>query len=209
MLNSRRCAHSQKAKADNKYFAAMRANEQLKGENAVLEKVALKQTVAIEKLNEDGKSVMARFGALEKEVSSYDKANAAYKSSVADLTRANADLANRLASSARQLADLQGMLRERNGEVEAQTLARSKAEETANRTSKELERTTSKLNAAKTGTIQSAEVAELKSFNEDLTVRWSLVSASVVVMAVLTQKDGRHRKCSNATRANNASRPTP
>lgn len=43
---------AQKSKADNKYFAAMRAKEALLGENQVLTKAAERQTKAIEALND-------------------------------------------------------------------------------------------------------------------------------------------------------------
>lgn len=202
LLTQKTCV--QKAKADNKYFAAMRTNEALKGENVLLEKVTQKQSATIEKLSDELKAATSRLTTLEREVSAHERSVNAHKAKVAGLTSANDELSGRAKGGERQLQDVRDLLAERTRQYEAEVAARNRAEEQSTRASKELERTSSKLDAVKSGTAETAEVSDLKDFNENLTVGPHLVRWTAFPIADPEVR----RNCSNAGRASSASRAT-
>ncbi|KNZ64509.1 hypothetical protein VP01_1020g3 [Puccinia sorghi] len=160
----------EKAKADNRYFSAMRANETLKSQTAVLEKMAEKQTVTISKMSDELRAVSARLTSAEKEITIHQKMVEAHKLKTTELSIENADLIARCSQHDQKVMELSNLLRDRTTQAEAESSARKTAEENVINLEKEIQR--SKLAGSNgRGGLEPAEVAELRSFNDDLTVR--------------------------------------
>jgi len=158
----------EKAKADNRYFSAMRANETLKSQTAVLEKMAEKQTVTISKMSDELRAVSARLTSAEKEITIHQKMVEAHKTKTTELSIENADLIARCSQHDQKVMELSNLLRDRTTQAEAESSARKTAEENVINLEKEIQR--SKLAGSNgRGGLEPAEVAELRSFNDDLT----------------------------------------
>ncbi|PLW06217.1 hypothetical protein PCASD_23803 [Puccinia coronata f. sp. avenae] len=166
----------EKAKADNRYFSAMRANETLKSQTAVLEKMAEKQTVTISKMSDELRAVSARLTSAEKEITIHQKTVEAYKTKTTELSIENADLIARCSQHDQKVIELSTLLRDRTTQAETESSARKSAEESVMNLEKEIQR--AKLAGSNgRGGLEPAEVAELRSFNDDLTVRISFIRA--------------------------------
>ncbi|KAI7945495.1 hypothetical protein MJO29_011883 [Puccinia striiformis f. sp. tritici] len=160
----------EKAKADNRYFSAMRANEALKSQTAVLEKMAEKQTVTISKMSDELRAVSARLTSAEREITIHQKMVEAHKTKTTELSIENADLIARCSQHDQKVIELSTLLRDRTAQAETEASARRTAEENVINLEKEIQR--SKLAGTNgRGGLEPAEVAELRSFNDDLTVR--------------------------------------
>ncbi|OAV96668.1 hypothetical protein, variant [Puccinia triticina 1-1 BBBD Race 1] len=158
----------EKAKADNRYFSAMRANETLKSQTAVLEKMAEKQTVTISKISDELRAVSARLTSAEKEITIHQKMAEAHKTKTTELSIENADLITRCSQHDQKVIELSALLRDRTAQAETEASARRTAEESVMNLEKEIQR--SKLTGSNgRGGLEPAEVAELRSFNDDLT----------------------------------------
>lgn len=161
----------EKAKADNRYFSAMRANETLKSQTAVLEKMAEKQTATISKMSDELRSVSARLNSAEKEITIHRKMVETHKAKVSELSIENAHLSARCSQHDQKMNELNGLLRDRTAQTETETAARKTAELNVISLEKELQKSKAILqhNSNGQGGVGSTEVAELKSFNDDLT----------------------------------------
>ncbi|KAH9455085.1 hypothetical protein Pst134EA_022561 [Puccinia striiformis f. sp. tritici] len=158
----------EKAKADNRYFSAMRANEALKSQTAVLEKMAEKQTVTISKMSDELRAVSARLTSAEREITIHQKMVEAHKTKTTELSIENADLIARCSQHDQKVIELSTLLRDRTAQAETEASARRTAEENVINLEKEIQR--SKLAGTNgRGGLEPAEVAELRSFNDDLT----------------------------------------
>lgn len=109
--------------------------------------------------------------------------------------------------------EMAALLRDRTTQVEAEAAGRRTAEENVITLERELNKANAKLSSPMAA--ESGEVAELKSFNEDLTV--SLRSLSdmregriplSIPLFFLKHNLAPFRKCSNVTHVNNASSHT-
>ncbi|MBW0476096.1 hypothetical protein O181_015811 [Austropuccinia psidii MF-1] len=160
----------EKAKADNRYFSAMRANEALKSQTAVLEKMAEKQTVTISKMSDELRAVSTRLTAAEREITIHQKVVEAHKQKIAEISIENADLSARCSQHDQKMSEVGVLLQERTSQIEIEASARRTAEESAQNLEKELQKAKARLlNKEGREGLDSAEVTELKSFNEDLT----------------------------------------
>lgn len=160
----------EKAKADNRYFSAMRANETLKTQSAVLEKMAEKQTLTISKLNDELRAISSRLTSAEKEITIHQKVLSSHKTRISELSIANEDLSNRTALHDTKMNDVMILLREKTVQVEEEAASRRKAEENLIGLERELSKMKTR-NGGMTGMggEANAEISELKSFNDDLT----------------------------------------
>ncbi|EGG10527.1 uncharacterized protein MELLADRAFT_115459 [Melampsora larici-populina 98AG31] len=162
----------EKAKADNRYFSAMRANETLKTQSAVLEKMAEKQTTTISKLNDELRAISSRLTSAEKEITIHQKVLSSHKTKISELSIENEDLSNRAALHDTKMNDVMNLLRERTAQVEEEAASRRKAEENLIGLERELSKMKSRNGMSGTvgmGESSNVEIEELKSFNDDLT----------------------------------------
>ncbi|KAH9810216.1 hypothetical protein DFH28DRAFT_1065038 [Melampsora americana] len=159
----------EKAKADNRYFSAMRANETLKTQSAVLEKMAEKQTSTISKLNDELRAISSRLTSAEKEITIHQKVSISHKSKISELSIENEDLSNRAALHDTKMNDVMILLRERTAQVEEEAASRRKAEENLIGLERELTRMKTRNGTSGPAGEASGEIEELKSFNDDLT----------------------------------------
>lgn len=114
------------------------------------------------------------------------------------MTASNEDASVRSKATEKQLHDARELLADRTRQHEAEAAARQKAEEQAARATKELDRANAKLGAVKSGTAQSVEMTELKSYNEDLTVRpASAHRAAPVADALISMVAQKMLKCNS------------
>lgn len=161
----------EKAKADNRYFSAMRANETLKSQTVVLEKMAEKQTTTISKISDELRTVSARLTSAEREITLHQKMAEAHKTKVSELSIENADLFARCSLHDQKMNEMAALVRDRTTQAEKEVAARKVAEENVLNLEKEVQKSQSLLQQGSHGKggMDSAEVVELKSFNEDLT----------------------------------------
>ncbi|KAH8920247.1 BRE1-domain-containing protein [Atractiella rhizophila] len=83
---------TEKAKADNRYFAAMRAKEALQGENQVLNRLTDKQQKAVESTLESNKTISASLTNIEQELNQQRVAYRTLQSRFEELTLQSQDL---------------------------------------------------------------------------------------------------------------------
>ncbi|CAH7670764.1 hypothetical protein PPACK8108_LOCUS5498 [Phakopsora pachyrhizi] len=163
-------AVQEKAKADNRYFSAMRLNETMRAQTSALEKMAEKQTATISKISDELRAVTARLTAAEKEITMYQKLVETLRSKISELTVENTDLSARCSQHDQKMGEVVIVLKDRSTQIENEAAARRKAEENMASMEKELGKLKTKLQSTEgVKSMDSAEVVELKSFNEDLT----------------------------------------
>ncbi|POW01313.1 hypothetical protein PSHT_12600 [Puccinia striiformis] len=122
----------------------------------------------ISKMSDELRAVSARLTSAEREITIHQKMVEAHKTKTTELSIENADLIARCSQHDQKVIELSTLLRDRTAQAETEASARRTAEENVINLEKEIQR--SKLAGTNgRGGLEPAEVAELRSFNDDLT----------------------------------------
>lgn len=167
---------TEKAKADNRYFAAMRQKDATVAENAVLVRLSEKQAKAIEAANELHASLSAQVASVEKEVTLHQNAVRAHRDKIAELQRENHELAQRHQSTVKVVNEQNVIAAERLGLLETERANSKRLEEQNAKLEREIASAKAAAAAAATAAAPStsstsadpAQVRELREHNADL-----------------------------------------
>ena len=120
---------TEKAKADNKYFAAMRAKDALEVEKRALARSAERQAKVIERYTEAEKGLQTQVAQAEKEISALRRSLQTHTSKLAEADRDVAVWRRRHADAERARAAAEASVSKHLATAEQETSARHKAEE--------------------------------------------------------------------------------
>jgi len=149
----------EKAKSENKYYAAMRDKEAIETERKNLSRNLEKQAKSIERLVEAEKSLTSQVGDLERELILWKKTGEMHREKADALDHEVVDWKKRTEYEKKRVAELIVMLQEQERSLDKRRAGLRKAEEDHVRSVKEVDRQLSKLKVASTGTASQKEAA--------------------------------------------------
>ncbi|KAL7418545.1 E3 ubiquitin-protein ligase bre1 [Cryptotrichosporon argae] len=164
----------EKAKADNKYFAAMRTKEALDAECKTAQRTIEKQSKVLERAQEVERGLTAEIAQQEKVVTSLKNALLDLQTQSASLSSDRSQLEARLQQSQIALADAQQVMRQRVAESNADREARVKAQEEA----EAAQRAVKKLRERQEATAGSGVSASEAATKEERDKLWKLLRCS-------------------------------
>ncbi|PKI83740.1 RING-type E3 ubiquitin transferase [Malassezia vespertilionis] len=132
---------TEKSKADNKYFAAMRAKDAVDAEKRTLARNAERQSKVIERYTETEKALGAQLGQAEKEISALRRGVQTHTTALAEMERDKASMRRRLAEIERAKAAADAAAAQHLATTNAAADAQARAEERGALLDKELSRT--------------------------------------------------------------------
>ncbi|KAL8291986.1 hypothetical protein RQP46_001452 [Phenoliferia psychrophenolica] len=214
--------NTDKAKADNRYFATMRQKDAIAAENQVLTKLAEKQSRAVEAANDLQHSIGTSLTNAEREISLQQKHVRAHQDSLAAVKRENAELAMRAEQNGKHITELNSLLADRISQAESEMAHRKRSEEQAARIERELRAVTKSSHAGSASSSgggggghngsssESSEVRELKKYNEDLSKMLKCSTCALRFKGVIINRCGHLfcKECIDA-RLSNRQRKCP
>ncbi|RSH91929.1 hypothetical protein EHS25_009299 [Saitozyma podzolica] len=120
---------TEKAKADNKYFQAMRSKDAIDAEGKLAQRTVEKQLKLLERAQEVERSLNAQISAYEKALTSVKNDALALQTQLAGVAAEKTQLEVRLQHSQSSLADAQQIMHQRVAEANAEKAARDRLQE--------------------------------------------------------------------------------
>ncbi|KAL1412374.1 E3 ubiquitin-protein ligase bre1 [Vanrija albida] len=138
---------TEKAKADNKFFDAMRMRDAVEAELKNTQRVVDKQTKLLEKGQETEKAMTVQVAAQDKALTTLKNSSLDLQTQVAAVSSERRQLELRLQQSQGQLSEAQQLLHQRVAEAAAASQARTKAEEELEAAQRQVKKSKEKLEA--------------------------------------------------------------
>ncbi|TXT05998.1 hypothetical protein VHUM_03759 [Vanrija humicola] len=136
---------TEKAKADNKFFDAMRMRDAVEADLKNTQRVVDKQTKLLEKGQETEKAMTAQISAQDKALTTLKNSSLELQTQVATASSERRQLELRLQQSQGQLSEAQQLLHQRVAEAAAASQARTKAEEELEAAQRQVKKSKEKL----------------------------------------------------------------
>ncbi|KAL7409085.1 BRE1 E3 ubiquitin ligase-domain-containing protein [Mrakia frigida] len=153
---------TEKAKADNKYFAAMRTKEAVEVERKVAQRNVEKQIKVLEKLSESERNLTTQLSLQEKEATILKASIRQFKDRIMELEREAAEGKVRLESERTRSADMGKLLTTRTAIAEKERATQLNLQEELDRTKRDLERMTAKAKMVSSGVASTGKEIELQ-----------------------------------------------
>lgn len=195
--------NTEKAKADNRYFATMRQKDAIAAENAVLSKLAEKQQRAVDSATDLQHSLGIQLAAAEKEITLHQKNVRAHQDAITSLKRENTELTLRNEQNVKHITELNSLLADRISQAESEMAARKRTEEQVARMDRELK--LAKVQSS-TPANDSSQLRELKKYNDDLSKMLKCSTCSLRFKGVIINRCGHLfcKECIDARLSNRA-----
>ncbi|WWC72057.1 uncharacterized protein I206_106017 [Kwoniella pini CBS 10737] len=162
---------TEKAKADNKFFSAMRAKEAVEAEGKLAQRTVEKQLKLLERAQEVEQSLRTQIAANEKGLTSLKNTALEFQTQLASTTSEKTQLELRLQQSQAALADAQQIMYQRVAEATAEKELRAKLQdevETSAKTIKKLKERQEAISAAEKDKDMSAGEWQMKQERDKL-----------------------------------------
>ncbi|WWC64537.1 uncharacterized protein I303_107147 [Kwoniella dejecticola CBS 10117] len=162
---------TEKAKADNKFFSAMRAKEAVEAEGKLAQRTVEKQLKLLERAQEVEQSLRSQIAASQKGLTSLKNTALDFQTQLATTTSEKTQLELRLQQSQAALAEAQQIMHQRVAEATAEKEQRAKLQdevETSAKTIKKLKERQEAISAAEKDKDMSASEWQLKQERDKL-----------------------------------------
>ncbi|KAI8993085.1 BRE1-domain-containing protein [Trametes punicea] len=153
----------ERAKAENKFYAAMRDKEAVELERKNLARNLEKAGKALEKLGETEKALMTRIHHLEREVAQWQRTAENQKEQTKTLEADNHDLRARLLGDRKSLEEIRSAFQEHSAAMDKKRAELRKLEESLLKAKREAEKQAAKLKSLPGSSGSSLREAELQS----------------------------------------------